>query len=48
MPENEEQKLKSKHLRMLEEAQNERIEEMFEELNEYNVGLLSDISSKRT
>ena len=46
MPKNEDQNLKVQHLRKLEQAQNERIEEMFEELNEYNLGFLSDIPSK--
>ncbi len=46
MSKNDDQNLKAEHLRRLEQAQNERIEEMFEELNEYNLVFLSDISSK--
>ncbi len=46
MSKNEEQNFKAQHLKRLEQAQNDRIEEMFEELNEYNLVFLSDISSK--
>ncbi len=44
MTSNEDQELKAKHLKMLDEAQDERIEEMFEELNEYNLEFLSNTS----
>ena len=38
----------SDYLKQLEKAQNDRIEEMFEELKECNIGFLSEISSKRS
>ena len=42
----QDKELATKHLRRLEEAQNERIEKMFEDLKDFNMGLLSEIPSR--
>ena len=46
MPMKSDKKADSEHLHQLQKAQDERIEEMFEELRDYNIDLLSQTPRK--